>query len=153
MEKTKQHKFFGRTASRFYAVQLLYTWDLLGVSPKYSEPPFLSEVNLNPMDYAVICFNADDDLYELLCAQTMENKEKIDEEIEKSLNDSWSIPRINKVVLSILRASTGEMLFQKEVPGAVIINEYINISKTFLETREVSFINAFLDNTSKNIRT
>lgn len=151
MEK-KQQKFFGRTASRFYAVQLLYMWDILEIKPKHIDPPFLTEVNINPMDHSVVCFNANDDLYKLLCMQTMENKDKIDEEIEKSLSDSWSISRINKVVLSILRLSTGEILFQRDVPSPVIINEYINISKTFLETREVSFINGFLDNTCKKIR-
>lgn len=55
-----------------------------------------------------------------------------------------------EILNSIIKVSILEMLFEK-TPLAIIINEYVEISKQFLSTSEVKLLNAILDKISKNI--
>lgn len=72
------------------------------------------------------------------------NKEEIDKTIEENLHN-WKIDRISKVNLSILRLAAYELLYDKEVPRNVAINEAIEIAKKYSDEKSVSFINGVLD--------
>lgn len=72
------------------------------------------------------------------------NKEEIDKVIEANLHN-WKLDRISKVNLSILRLATYELLFDKEVPRAVAINEALEISRKYSDEKSVAFINGVLD--------
>jgi N utilization substance protein B len=72
------------------------------------------------------------------------NKEEIDKVIEANLHN-WKIDRISKVNLSILRLATYELLFDKEVPRGVAINEALEIARRYSDEKSVAFINGVLD--------
>lgn len=78
----------------------------------------------------------------------IDNKNKIDQLIEKYLK-GWKINRLNKVDLAIIRIAVYEMIFLKDTPNAIIINEAIELSKKYSEEKSTSFINALLDTLSK----
>lgn len=72
------------------------------------------------------------------------NKEVIDKVIEENLH-SWKLERISKVNLSILRLSTYEVLYDKEIPRSVAINEALEITRRYSDEKSVGFINGVLD--------
>ena len=72
------------------------------------------------------------------------NKEEIDKVIEENLHN-WKLDRISKVNLSILRLSTYEVLYDKEIPRSVAINEALEITRRYSEEKSVGFINGVLD--------
>lgn len=72
------------------------------------------------------------------------NKEAIDKVIQDNLHN-WKIERISKVNLSILRIATYELLYDKEVPRGVAINEALEITRRYSDEKSVSFINGVLD--------
>ncbi|MBE6090648.1 MAG: transcription antitermination factor NusB [Clostridium beijerinckii] len=72
------------------------------------------------------------------------NKEAIDKVIQENLHN-WKIERISKVNLSILRIATYELLYDKEVPRGVAINEALEITRRYSDEKSVSFINGVLD--------
>ena len=72
------------------------------------------------------------------------NKEAIDTVISENLHN-WKIDRISKVNLSILRLATYELLYDEQVPRAVVINEALEITRRYSDEKSVSFINGVLD--------
>lgn len=70
---------------------------------------------------------------------------KIDKIIIKSA-PQWPIEKINKIDLSILRLATFELLFKKEIPKKVAIDEAIELAKEYGSESSASFINGSLGN-------
>ena len=69
--------------------------------------------------------------------------EEIDEEIAAHAKD-WSITRIAKVDLSILRVAVYELLYEKNIPVGATINEAVELSKAFGGEKSPGFINGVL---------
>ncbi len=74
----------------------------------------------------------------------IENIEAIDREIDQRASN-WKFERIAKVDLSILRLAIYELLFRKDIPPIVSINEAIDLSKIFSTPDSKRFINGILD--------
>lgn len=72
------------------------------------------------------------------------NKDDIDKIIQENLHN-WKLERISKVNLSILRLATYELLYDKEVPRGVAINEALEITRRYSDEKSVAFINGVLD--------
>jgi N utilization substance protein B len=85
-----------------------------------------------------------------LVAGTVENLALIDEKIKAHLV-RWEITRIKKVDLALLRVSVYSLLFQKEIPASIVIEEAIAISREYGEDGAFRFINGILDNIKKTI--
>ena len=81
---------------------------------------------------------------------TIEHISEIDEKIKSHLSPSWSMERINKVTLAVLRTSIYELVYQKSVEPKIVIDEAINISKNYGSDESYKFINAVLDKIVKN---
>ena len=79
------------------------------------------------------------------------HQEKIDKDIIENLNN-WTLSRIDSVSRAILRSACFEIHEYLDVPPKVIINEYVNISKSFFNDKEPNFINGILDSISKIYR-
>lgn len=90
----------------------------------------------------------DDEFIDRLSNGTFENLEKIDSVIEENLR-GWKMSRISKVNLSILRLAVYEMLFEKDIPVSVSINEAVNLAKKYSENKDAAYINGVLGTVSK----
>ena len=80
---------------------------------------------------------------------------KNQKDIDLNINDNligWSLSRIDSVSRAILRSALYELRECIDIPVKVIINEYIEISKSFFEGDEPNFINGILDKISKIYR-
>lgn len=84
----------------------------------------------------------------LLIVGTLENLDDIDGAIKNQLQ-SWDFNRIVKVELAILRLSVYSILYQKEIPMAVTINEAIDIAKEYGSDDAFRFVNGILDGIKK----
>ena len=80
---------------------------------------------------------------------------KNQKDIDLNINDNligWSLSRIDSVSRAILRSALYELRECNDIPVKVVINEYIEISKSFFEGDEPNFINGILDKISKIYR-
>ena len=78
-----------------------------------------------------------------LVSLVFEHKRELDSEIEKYAK-GWSLKRISKISLAILRCALCEILYFEDVPEKVAINEAVNVAKKYEEPETVSFINGVL---------
>jgi transcription antitermination factor NusB len=74
-----------------------------------------------------------------------ENIEHLDNVIRRS-SKNWRIERMSIVDRSILRLAAYEMLYRKEIPYKVSIDEAVELGKRYGTEESGSFINGVLDN-------
>ncbi len=79
-----------------------------------------------------------------------ENLTEIDETITESLVN-WSLQRLPKVSLAVLRLAVGEIMFNEDVPTNVSVNEAVEIAKTYGTVEDASYINGVLSTIVKKI--
>ena len=80
---------------------------------------------------------------ELSCG-VIQHLAEIDKLIKKFV-DNWKFNRIAKVDLSILRLAIYELLYCKDIPPIVSVNEAIDLTKTFSGKDSKRFVNGVLD--------
>lgn len=108
----------------------------------------LCEMAIESRDFLV------DDFTLQLIEQIEKNQEEIDALIESNAN-GWSIKRISKVSLSILRLAISELKYtdlsdvKAENPTSVIINEAILLAKKYSTSEEASFVNGVLGSVAR----
>ena len=84
----------------------------------------------------------------LLIQGVIENQEEVDTVIKSHL-EHWDFSRLAKVDLSILRLSVYCLLYQKDIPATVTIDEAIDIAKQFGTADSYRFVNGVLDGIRK----
>lgn len=75
----------------------------------------------------------------------LEHKDFIDKKIESAAPE-FSIDKINKVDLAILRLAVYELLVEKTQPAKVIIDEAVELAKEYGGDSSPSFVNGALGN-------
>lgn len=128
-----------RHKAREYALQGLYMFDVGKAA--------LEEIKKfdwldNPMED-----EAKDFTFTLIDG-TVANLDKIDE-IIKEYSRNWTPERLTVIDRSILRLAIFEMLFIKDIPAVVTIDESIELGKTFGGENSGQFINGILDSVKK----
>ena len=78
-----------------------------------------------------------------------ENIEAIDEMISNNAV-GWSIKRITKTALAILRLAIYEIKYYDEIPVSVSINEAVELAKKYATKEDASFINGILSTVCKD---
>ena len=84
----------------------------------------------------------------LLAEKVMANMEDIDLKIKES-SSNWDMERIAVVDKIIIRCSVAEMLFFKDIPIRVSINEAIDIAKKYSTENSSRFVNGVLDSIAR----
>ena len=79
-------------------------------------------------------------------------RDEIDDVVTAKLSDGWTLTRLDKTMVQILRAGTYELLARADVPTAAAINEYVDVAKAFFDDREAKFVNGILDAVAKEAR-
>lgn len=134
-----------RGAARFAAIQALYQLEMGGA---LSLEPILMEyltVRGHQESDGVTLGAFDTALMEHVVRGVVENVEDIDIILLGAMAEGWSIDRLDSVLRAVLRAGAYEMGWDEDTPGPVIINEYVNITRTFFSAKEPGFVNATLD--------
>jgi transcription antitermination protein NusB len=81
---------------------------------------------------------------ESLVRGVQEKRGEIDAAI-KSCSKNWSLSRMPRVDLNVMRLATYELMFRADIPKKVTINEAIEIVRRFGDKDSPSFVNGILD--------
>ena len=92
---------------------------------------------------------ADVDFFDDIVAGVDARRAEIDNKLTGRLADGWTLARLDKTMLQILRAGAYELLARPDVPKASAISEYVDVAKAFFDDREAKFVNGILDAIAK----
>lgn len=140
-----------RSVARLAAVQALYQMEVSGagvdaVIREFGEHRFDRDVEGEQLAAADETFFAD------LAKGVVANQSKIDQGIVKRLATGWRLERLDATARAVLRAGAFELMYRSDVPTEVVINEYVEIAKSFFEGPESGFINGALDAIARDAR-
>ena len=131
-----------RRKGRILAFQAIYSWDVGQAS--------LEDL----LKFSWISENApveETAFASIIISGTVEHVKEIDELISAHLSANWTLERINKVSLAILRTSIYEMKYQTGSESKIVIDEAVNISREYGLEDSYKFINAVLDKIGKEV--
>ena len=133
-----------RKRSREIAMELLFSMEISKNSYEQTRESFIENYEMDLM-------TIDLEYIKEVMKSVTDYKEEIDEIIKNSLIN-WTIERVSKVNLIIVRLAIAEMLYIDDVPEVVAINEAIELTKKYSDDKSVSFVNGALDKAFKNIK-
>jgi len=81
---------------------------------------------------------------EALVQGVQEHRDVIDEAIV-ARSKNWALSRMPRVDLNIMRMAAYELMFRRDIPKKVSINEAIEIAKKFGDKESPAFVNGILD--------
>lgn len=137
-----------RSETRYAAVKALYAYD---IETNIDDKKLPGELALDIITYyhnneeGVGGAKIDEKFLLQLVKGVCENVAVIDDVVKKNLSNDWNISRLGPVIRAILRSAVYELLNFADTPLKVIINEYVEITKSFFDEKDVSFVNGILD--------
>lgn len=145
-----------RSAARLAAVQALYQQHMEGTALARLLDEFhqhrlgrtIDDEDFDEAEYADAEVTFFDDVVRGVAAR----RDEIDEVLTGKLASGWSIARLDRTMLQILRAGTYELLARHDIPAAVVINEYVEVAKAFFDDGQAKFVNGILDAVAKDAR-
>ncbi|BEU99623.1 MULTISPECIES: transcription antitermination factor NusB [Novosphingobium] len=140
-----------RSAARLAAVQALYQLEM--ESPELHL--LLDEFHMHRLgaeiedvEYAAADVAFFDDVVKGVAAR----RDEIDALLGAKLASGWSVARLDRTMLQILRAGAWELMARKDVTVGTVINEYLDVAHAFFDAREAKFANGVLDAVAKSVR-
>lgn len=125
-----------RTEMRELAFKLIYSLEIQNTYNLEEQVElFLAENNIESE-------NIKDYINDIVCG-IVKNISEIESIIKNCLTDKWSIDRISKINLSILKLAIYELKY-KSIPYKVEINEAVELAKKYGEDSSSRFINGAL---------
>lgn len=95
---------------------------------------------------------ADTDFFDDVVSGVDARRDEIDEVLAAKLAQGWTLARLDKTMLQILRAGAYELMARPDVPVGTAISEYVDVAKAFFDDREAKFVNGVLDAVAKQVR-
>jgi len=140
-----------RSAARLAAVQALYQWQmeatpLARLLDEFHQHRLGREIEDAQYADAEVAFFDD------VVSGVIARQEEIDALLTERLAAGWSIERLDKTMLQILRAGTYELLARADIPTGTAISEYVDVAHAFFDEREAKFVNGLLDAVAKAVR-
>lgn len=140
-----------RAAARLAAVQALYQYEMEGTRL----PQLLDEFHRHRLGAEI-----EDDLYapadvaffDDVVKGAIARLDEIDARLGEKLASGWTIERLDRTLLQILRAGAYELMARADVPTRAAISEYVDVAHAFFEDREAKFVNGVLDAVAKAVR-
>ncbi|WP_455478324.1 transcription antitermination factor NusB [Bartonella sp. B10] len=140
-----------RGAARLAAVQALYQMDMVGTGVMETAAEYEAYrlgKNVDGDQY----LDADFQWFLSIIAGVVQDQKLLDPMLHQQLSAEWSLSRLDSILRAILRAGLWELINRKDVPVAVVMNEYVDIAKAFFEGDEPKLVNAVLDSMVKEVR-
>lgn len=140
-----------RGAARLAAVQALYQMDIGGagvleIVAEYEAHRLGSEIDgeqYRPADPA---------WFRAVVSGVVDNQRALDPVIRSGLTEDWPLSRLDATLRAILRAGAWELSAKKDVPVAVVVNEYVDVARAFFDGEEPKIVNAVLDRLARKYR-
>ena len=143
-----------RSVARLAAVQALYQMEVSGVGVdavvrEFAEHRFDRDVDGPDTDRLAA---ADETFFAELAKGVVAHQGAVDQAIVKRLASGWKLERLDATARAVLRAGAYELMHRPDVPKEVVIDEYVEIAKSFFEGPESGFINGALDAIARDAR-
>ncbi len=140
-----------RAGARLAAVQALYQMEQTGQSAKAAIRDLMNDrLGVGPNEEPVE--EADPDLFKAIVEATIEHQTAVDTAILARLSQGWKLSRLDSTTRSILRAAVAELIAHQELSRRILLDEYVSLAHDFFDKTEANFVNAVLDNVSKDLR-
>jgi N utilization substance protein B len=94
---------------------------------------------------------ADEPYFNAIVRGAVEHQVQIDRAIVRRLAENWRLERLDATLRAILRAGAFELI-HAEAPTEVVIDEYVEMAKSFFEGPEPGFVNGALDAIARDAR-
>lgn len=140
-----------RSAARLAAVQALYQHDMEGTPPASLLDEFHRHrlgATIDEEQYA----QAETTFFDDVVKGVIARRDEIDAVLAEKLVQGWSLGRLDKTMLQILRCGAWELMARADVPTGAAISEYVDVAHAFFEEREAKFVNGVLDAVAKAVR-
>lgn len=130
-----------RRKAREYSVQAIYQWQMSGSLLNDIEAQYLTTMNARKVDT---------EYFQELFNGVLTNLDDMDRALEPALERD--LDDIDPVERAIIRLAAYELIHRIDIPKKVVINEAIELAKTFGATDGHKFVNGVLDKISKTLR-
>ena len=140
-----------RSAARLAAVQALYQHTMEDTRL----PRLLDEFHQHRLGAEIEDMQfeeAETQFFDDIVSGTIARRDEIDALLSERLAEGWSLARLDRTMLQILRAGTYELLARADVPTGSVISEYLDVAHAFFDKREAKFVNGVLDAVAKAVR-
>ena len=146
-----------RSVARLAAVQALYQMEVSSagaeaVIREFVEHRFDRAVPGDAGEEVTLA-QADEAFFAELVRGVVEHQKAVDGAIAKRLASGWRLERLDATARAILRAGAYELSYRRDVPTEVVIDEYVELAKSFFEGPEPGFVNGALDAVAQDTRT
>ena len=140
-----------RAAARLAAVQALYQLEMEGTPmaqllDEFHRHRLGAEIEGDQYAQAEVAFFDD------TVKGVSSRREEIDALVSTKLAEGWSLDRLDKTMLQILRSGAWELMARPDVPVGSTISEYVDVAHAFFERREAKFVNGVLDAVARDVR-
>src|SRR5438045_649341 len=140
-----------RSAARLAAVQALYQQDMEGTPL----PRLLKEFHDHRLGATIEdaqYHSAERDFFDDIVTGARARRDEIDSLISQRLAQGWTLDRLDRPMLAILRAGAYELIARSDVPLGSVISEYVDVAHAFYDKRESGFVNGLLDAIAREAR-
>jgi N utilization substance protein B len=150
MKRPPAHQ--ARSVARLSAVQALYQMEVSGVGVEAVVREFADHRFETDMEGEMLA-PADVEYFGVIVRGVVAGQAHIDRAVLKRLAKDWKLERLDATLRAILRAGAFELISCPEAPTEVVIDEYVELAKSFFEGPEAGFVNAALDGIARDERT
>ena len=151
MNDKRRPRPIARAAARLGAVQALYQMDIGGSDVGETLAQFSSRAAGDNFDDGQ-CGEADYKHLREVVDGTVREQLTIDPIVDRILDKTWPLHRLDSTVRAILRAAAFELMFMDRVPARVAISEYVDVASAFFGQEESNFVNGVLDRLARQRR-
>lgn len=140
-----------RSTARLAAVQALYQQQMEGTALAKLLNEFHQHRLGKEIDETHLA-EAEVEFFDDIVSGVNARRDEIDAALIAKLADGWTLARLDKTMLQILRCGAYELIARADVPKAAAISEYVDVAKAFFDDREAKFVNGVLDALAKDSR-
>lgn len=124
-----------RTEIRELAFRLIYSTEIQKNMDDEQKDIYISESEINNEEE----INYINDVFKGI----KDNKEKIEKLISENLKEKWTIERISKIDIAILKVAIYELIYS-DLPYKIVINEAVELAKKYGDDSSRAFVNGVL---------
>jgi N utilization substance protein B len=140
-----------RAVARLTAVQALYQMEVSGVGVEAVVREFADHRFGGDLDGERLA-DADEALFAEIVRGVVVHQGDIDPAVVRRLAAGWRLERLDATVRAILRAGGFELMYRRDTPSEVVIDEYVDLANAFADPKEAAFVNGALDGLARDVR-
>ena len=148
-----------RSVARLAAVQALYQMEVAGagvdaVVREFADHRFgrVLDVEVAPGAEQPRLADADEAYFAQIVHGVVARQVSIDAALRHRLAANWKLERLDSTVRALLRCAAFELIAEPDIPVEVVIDEYVDLAKAFVDAKEAGFVNGALDGVARDVR-